>query len=96
MIVQGTVTEKALATSPFQLPPNLGAPGVGIPFISVKLVGTPPLQNYNDTTDAEGKFKFEVPQGSYTLQVRSPIHQPKSEVVNRDLTVNYQLARTAF
>lgn len=96
MIVQGTVTEKALATAPLQLPSNLGLPGKPLQFIVVKLIGTPPLQTYNGSTDDQGKFFFDVPQGSYTLQVRSPIHQPKSEVVNRDIDVNYQLARSAY
>ena len=95
MRVEGTVTEKS-AGIPVQLPGNLGSPGVGIPFVTVRLVGTPPLQTYTDMTDTDGKFKFDVPPGSYTLQVRSPIHQPFTRVVSRDETLNIVLARTAF
>ncbi len=96
MQIQATITEKALAQAPIQLPQNLGFPGMGIPFIVVKLVGGPGLQNYTNSTDAQGKFSFEVPQGSYTLQIRSPIHKPYSRVVNRDFIDNIALERTAY
>ncbi len=96
MNIQGTVTEKALASAPLKLPENLGIPGLGIPFITVKLTGAPPLQNYTDSTDAQGKFSFDVPQGTYTLQIRSPVHQPYTKNVSRDEVINITLNRTAF
>ena len=69
-----------------------------IPFIAVKLddLSTPQKENIRDFTKGDGSFFFNVDDGSYKLEIRSPVHFPFSENIFSDRNLNIRLARSTF
>jgi len=63
--------------------------GKGIPYVVVNINGK------ITSTDANGYFSIEVPQGTYTLTVRTAMYSPFSTVivVSTDLRMDIPLAK---
>jgi len=63
--------------------------GKGIPYVVVNINGR------ITSTDANGYFSIEVPQGTYTLTVRTAMYSPFSTVVvvSTDLRMDIPLAK---
>ncbi|MHA1291096.1 MAG: carboxypeptidase regulatory-like domain-containing protein [Promethearchaeota archaeon] len=69
MIIQGKIIDK-----------ESKAP---IPYIRVKLdnLATPEKENIVSSANFGGDFSFDVPEGAYQLEIRSPIHEPYTEKI---------------
>ena len=63
--------------------------GKGIPYVAVSVAGR------TTVTDLNGNFSIEVPQGTYTLTVRTAMYSPFSTVivVSTDLRMDIPLAK---
>jgi len=84
MIIKGRVVDKAT--------------NIPIMFIAVKLddLLTPQKENIRDFTDTNGEFDFNVKNGPYQLEIRSPVHSPFTEQINTDTNLLIKLARITF
>ena len=72
--------------------------GIGIPFIAVKLddLRTPQKENIRDFTRPDGSFSFNVEDGPYQLEIRSPVHTPFTEKIFADSNLQIRIARITF
>ena len=63
--------------------------GKGIPYVAVSINGR------TTVTDLNGNFSIEVPQGTYTLSVRTAMYSPFSTKidVSTDLRIDIPLAK---
>jgi uncharacterized membrane protein len=74
-----------------------------MPLLSVRLVdsetGAPIrytpvwLDSFQTSTDQNGQARFDVPAGTYTLKVRSPLYEPYTVQVTAPGTVEVKLRR---
>ena len=66
--------------------------GRGIPYVVINVNGR------IGSTDGNGYFSIEVPQGTYTLEVRTPMYSPFSTVVvvSADLRLDIPLRRATL
>ncbi len=69
-----------------------------IPFIAVKLddLSTPQKENIRDFTKIDGSFAFNVQDGAYQLEIRSPVHSPFTEKIFGDRNLTIMLGRMTY
>jgi len=51
------------------------------------------LDNFQTSTDQNGQARFDVPAGTYTLKVRSPLYEPYTTPATVPGTVEVKLRR---
>jgi hypothetical protein len=74
-----------------------------MPFLNVRLIdsetGAPIrytpvwLDSFQSSTDQNGHARFDVPAGTYTLKVRSPLYEPYTVPTTVPGTVTVKLRR---
>ncbi len=51
------------------------------------------LDSFQTSTDQNGQARFDVPAGTYTLKVRSPLYEPYTALATVPGTVEVKLRR---
>jgi hypothetical protein len=74
-----------------------------MPFLNIRLIdsetGAPIrytpvwLDGFQSSTDQNGQARFDVPAGTYTLKVRSPLYEPYTVPTTVPGTVTVKLRR---
>jgi len=67
-------------------------PDKPVPYVSIKLIGPP---DYFVGSNHQGKFKIDVPAGTYNVSVRHVLYRPINEVItiDRDTYRKFKLHR---